>query len=764
MKKNRSSLLHISTISFALTLAGCGGGGGGDSSTPPTVTVTRTVAGTAAKGILKNATVSAYAVGADGKASTTAIATGTTNKDDGTFSIQIPSDVLTFIVEVTGNANATSADEATGLDVPVGTGFKLRNVVKLDSAGQTTFTGSVSPLTEMITKAAESATGGLSADNITSAKTGFATFFGFNPEQTKPVNSRSAAAASASPEEKLQSVFLAAISQMAVDGALACGTKTTQSDKLSCVIDNIGKIGTLSGGKLNVNNTLSGAMDSAVTKVASNTEINHTGTTSVKPLTKDDGVIPILPPAANPILAATRLFASLRSNINALSNTANTGSLDIRADALRADFDRAVAPLDRNLGKWVQMTTQGIDFLHAYQAGTASSGNIQFFANGSQVGGCTIFSDTTGTIPATAPGNAVSVGCSGMHKAVPGSFTFSAGHSTFKRAALAFTIVPVSAGSTSYTYTARARIETLTDNVRDPNLDVTVGTYGGTPNRARGTIEYVPSGGAISSIAFKGMMPARTDAYGVAITDNESWDLAASRSAESGNLYKYALSGAITSIKNGAAAGTVSLAAGSFLRTEETTAGQINANSVKEFSLALAAEAGGSKVQGTLVMSDVLNDKSGTDFRPTKIAFSGNLSTNSAQFFSGALTFAQTNYPAFDATLPESASNYVQTSATLLGKLSITDRPVLALALNASSLAPGKVSLTGQYDDGSNVVNFSVSDGTPPVTKVSSVDGVSLSLNGGDSVDVFKDDAKVAVLNTKSGMINFTDGSFFSLK
>lgn len=757
MQQKSTRLFKLSTLSLALALAACGGGGDSSSSAP--VTASRTVSGTAAKGIIKGGTVNVYAVNADGSKGTTAVVTGTTGAD-GTFSVKVPADLLSFVVVVSGGPGAVTVDEATGQDVAIDATFKLRNVVKLASAGETTYTGSVSPLTEMITKTAESATGGLSAANIASAKAGFAAFFGFDPEQVKPVNSNNAAAAGASADEKKQSVMLAAISQMAKDGSLDCALPTP-AEKITCVVGKVAALGTISSGGMTVNDTLSGAIDSAATTVVSDPTINRTGTTNVAQLPK--GTVPVVAPAATPVAAATRLFTSLRNNIAALNTADDKGSIDIRADAMRADFDKATAPLDPDLGKWIQLTTRGIDYLRAYQA-NGGANTMAMYAGATRIGGCGIYSDADGKIAATSKADAVSVGCSIVRKNVPNSFSVVNGHNTFKQVTAAFTLNPVS--GSSYTYVGRARIETLVDGVRDPSKDVTVGTYGNEQKRATGTIDYVRTGNIVDSIAFKGTMPARTDDFGTAVTDRETWDVTASRTSEGNNLFKYTLSGTIASIKADQEVGKVSIADGSFLRTEEKVAGDIVASGVKEFSLGLAAEAGGSKVAGKLVMTEAMADKNGFNYQPTKIAFTGSLSTNSAEFFTGTLAFTQTGYNLFDSMQPVSATNVEKQNASLVGKLSITDRPALIIQLNAGRIraASETLSLTGQYNDGTNLVNFSVSDGSPRVTKISSVDGVSLTLTGAESVDVLKDGAKVAVLNTKTGMINFTDGSFVSLK
>lgn len=761
MDKNRASMLKITTLALALSLVGCGGGGSSDAP-GPTTSAARTVSGTAAKGILKGATVKVFAIAADGTQGSTAIVTGTTGFD-GTFSLSIPADVLSFIVEVSGGPNALTVDEATGQDVPISATFKLHSVVKLASGAAGTYTGSVSPLTEMIVQTALAASGGLSDANINSAKTGFAAFFGFDPEKVVPVNSNGSGAAAASADEKLQSVLLAAISKMAKDGKLGCATGT-DGEKLACVVVGVGKLAKIKGTSLELDDSLSGAIDTAATEVLADTTINKTGNTTILPLPK--GSVPIVPPAANGLLAAKALFASLRSNLTALSNAGNTGVLDIRADAMRADFDQATAPLDQDLGKWMQLTTNGIDFLRAYQAGTNQANTLEVYAGGTKIGGCSVYSDVANNTPATAAGNAVGVGCSVIRKNVPGSQTFGLTPNTYKRVTAAFTIVPAS--DTTYTYKAQARLETwvVGASERNPNLDVTLGNYGAPGSRATGTISYVKSGDTVSNLVVNGSMPARTNEFGVALTDRETWSLSASRSAEGGNLYKYAFSGAIASIRNDVEVGKVSIADGSFVRTEESLAGHVLSGGVRELSLGLAAEAGGSKVAGTLTMAKAMADKGGNDYMPTDVSFTGSLSTAGAEFFSGTLHFTQTGYAQFDSTLPESASNFVAKNATLVGKLSIKDRPTLGLSLSASNTAFHNSSLTGQYNDGSSLINFSVSDnGAAKVTQISSADGVSVSVkDGSETVEVTKGGVKVALLNTKSGHIDYADGSFESLK
>ncbi len=711
-----------------------------------------------------------FAVNADGTVGTTAVATGTTN-DLGAFSVTIPADVLTFIVEVSGNTTAKTVDEATGADIPISETFKLASVVKV-AAGVTAYTGSVTPLTDMVVKTALKGSGGLSSTNIDNAKSDFAAKFGFDPNVVKPIISNSAEAKDANALEKKQSILLAAISQMAENGDLGCATGEP-AVKLDCVVKQVVSMEITTSATTNSDKAPISAINAAAVTVVNDTDINKTGNVTVDlvPTAKPD-----LTPVANPVLATKQLFSSLRSNLTALSNADKQGVIDLKADAMRADFDKATAPLDQQLATWMQMSTRAIDYLNAYKAGSVTSNSITITVGGRQIGGCGIYADSNGFFDsplATSAANAVSVGCSGARKFVPDSFSSTT--NTYKQVAIAFAIVPVSGSSTSYTYASRARIETWngSTNKRNPLLDETVGTYGASASdRARGTIEYARTGATINNIAFKGMMPARTDAYGTALTDHEIWDVAASRTAEGSDLFKYALAGSITSVKASQNVGTLSIGAGSFLRTEEKVAGTIVASGVKAFSLNLAAEAGGSKVDGTLVLSEAMADKSGVNYQPTKIAFTGKLSTSNAEFFTGTLTFSQPGYNLYDSTKPESATNIEVQGATLLGKLSVPDRPALIVQLSGTRTrgASDKVSLTGQYNDGTNLVNLSLSsiEGAgaldQKVMTISSVNGVSITLTGAETVDVLFGTTKVAVLNTSTGRIDYSDGTFESLK
>ncbi|MGE5622612.1 MAG: hypothetical protein ACM3WS_05610, partial [Bacillota bacterium] len=257
-----------------------------------------------------------------------------------------------------------------------------------------------------------------------------------------------------------------------------------------------------------------------------------------------------------------------------------------------------------------------------------------------------------------------------------------------------------------------------------------------------------------------------------AITAHEVWNVNFTRTAEGSNVFKYTLAGDVTSKKRPANggdfidAGKITVGSGSFARVQEDGNGNIAANGMKEVSLLVSGGAGSSTVTGTLSMAYFKADKSGRDFRPTKVTFKGALATNSAEFFSGTLSHEDMSFDTFDTSKPESPTNFNKEVVVVAGSITIPQRPALGLTVSVTRKAIGSFEVSGQYRDGTAVINVNATkDASGESIKVSSADGASVILaQGQETADLTKDSVKVAVINTKTGVINYTDGSFESLK
>ncbi|MDM0053564.1 hypothetical protein [Variovorax sp. J22R115] len=751
---------RLSALSIVLLAAGCGGGGGGGySTTTPNPSATREVSGTAAKGIIRGGLVQVFAIDAQGKKSTSPIAADVKTGSDGTFTVAIPNGVLLFVIEVSAAPGAIIVDEATGLDLPVPANMVMRNVVTL-AEGANSYTGAVTPLTEMSVRMAEKLPGGLTLSNVTQAKQGLRAAFGFDPETVKPINSNSPQAAGASEQQKIQALILAAISKMSKDGALGCAPAD-----LKCVVEALSNAATLSGSSMTLGK-IGATLEEAAKAVAADDTINMTGKRAIDllPAIKDPVVVEPVPPVQESGVETTKkLFASLRNNLNAIADGKTV--LEAQASAISDDFSSALAPVDKDLANWLSVPTFAIDYLADFKAGKVTNSQVNVSS-----GGCTVYSDAAYSVPATTTANALNIECAINRKFVSGSYDSATGKSTQRMVAQSMAITPA-AGNT-YQYTARSRLQTTVNGLLT-STD-TIGKYGNTPNVAVGTITYA-AGTNRANFSIHGQMPALTDAQGIATVDYEQWDLDGTVTTDlASHSTTYAVAGTLAAYLNGAQLGQVTVKPGSHLRVTSNTSGAVEAKDVHEFSLSVVAEAGTSTVSGAINMTNWRGDKQGKLYAPTVLAFSGTVAKDGTPLFAGELKYENTDFDKFDSALPPSDQNFLGQTMNFSGALSIPQRPKLKLSLSLSNGVQESGTLSGQYDDGTSVINFSAkraAGASSPITAtIGSTTGVSLSLTDQDvatknpSVPVLKDGATTAILNLKTGVVSYSDGTFESLK
>lgn len=775
-------------LACALTtaLAACGGGG---SSSDAVVSTTSTLEGVAAKGLIKNGVVKVYSYSADGTKSANPIATTRTSATDGSYSVSLGSNIGLFTVEVSADASTTMADEVSGSDIPMPTTMTLRSLVQLDSATSTAVKGYVTPFTDMLVNAAANATGGLTAANAASAQTGVTTMLGFNPLTTKPLMANSAAAATATDaSEKLQSVTLAALSKLANDSSNSLGCAGTVSEKIACVVTATTGSASLKDGNLSIPLTALVAVRTASEAVVANPAVNKTALATLDGQTTfTQATVSTTSTVVAPIAAAKALFASLRSNINAWSDAIKGGALNNRTDAMKADFDTAIAPLDQDLADWILISERGVVFYKNYvDGGNIGASSQAVLRNGNEIGKCFLYADAAATTEVTSGVAANNVFCRLSKSPVAGTEA-SLAHTTSASATppsvttnltrQQFTkmikLTPVGSSTTSFSYTARARMETAYFNrdgsgkIINLSIDDNKTTIG---DAGAGTVAYTKSGNTLTDATIVGDMPARTDSLGVKKTDKEIWNVSYVRTVEAdGVTIKYALSGDIAAYKKNSSdvlvkSGSIALQAGSFIRAVPVN-GYVVSQGVKEVNLVLAVAGVDSKVVGTLSLSNFSTDKSGSDYIPTDLKFVGSLTNASSEFFNGTWTAKTSNYADYYSNQADSAANFVKGSVSFTGIFRIPSRPDLTLTLSASNPAFESYVFTGQYDDGTNTILISSSNASPKVINISSANGVSVQFNeGANTADVMKNSSKIATFNRSTGIINYNDGSFESLK
>jgi hypothetical protein len=454
------------------------------------------------------------------------------------------------------------------------------------------------------------------------------------------------------------------------------------------------------------------------------------------------------------INSAKQLFSSLRTNLNAIADSSTV--LETRTDLVKADFQKAIAPLDEELIHWVALPFLAVDYLARYKAGSVTTSTVPVDDRGE----CTVVSDDAFTLPATNAGNARNIRCI-INK------TVSTDGAVRKLVSQVMEIQPGSTTGT-YAYTAQTRLDT-TVNGTLASREV-IGSYGNSANRALGTIRYA-IGTTVANFGIQGQLPARTDSSGRKITDYEVWDMSAVIGQDGATTYN--LSAAMTSWLDNAAQGTISINPGSRLRMNAAPR-EFSLRQIQEVSLSITGNAGTSAITGALSMTDWRSDKTGALYAPAVTVFNGSLTQGALPFFRGELKYTNSGFEQFDSTASLSDENFLTQTFGLSGELAIPQRPPLKLSLAVTTGKGGRGDLNAQYDDGTSVINFLGKRAVGTERKldsatVSSASGVSVAFTKADvdarrTVDVTYGGATVATLNFRTGVINYADGTFESLR
>ena len=363
--RTKTIVLHLGTLASAVALlAGCGGGGGGGGDTTvPVVATGGAIGGVAAKGILKNAKVTAYC--GNSEAAADLLTTGVTDTA-GAYSLKWTTACtkpLKLVVAL--GTGTTMADEATGKDVTPPAGFKLSALVADPS---TTATKNITPFTDMAVAIAGTSS---TKDAIANAELAVVnTVLGGdrNAYDAKPVAPTVAAMATATVDEKKLSTLLTAVSAFAQDDA-TCKTKSTDGDKIKCATDAFATqaAATVTGvsdtgytvAKTVPASTPATMLTATLNKITAGTITGVTATDLSKDVTSDTsgagtlltsaedkvttaasggGTVTVAAGSASGIQAARDLFNSLKTDLAALSNGNGNGFLDQQLSAAKTDW------------------------------------------------------------------------------------------------------------------------------------------------------------------------------------------------------------------------------------------------------------------------------------------------------------------------------------------------------------------------------------------------------------------------------------------
>ncbi len=196
----------LSTLILSI-LAACGGGGGGGAA------VQGGISGTATKGPMNNATVTAYAI-SNGQMGAQIATTTTDANGNGNFTMSTGSYSGPVMLQMSGG-NYT--DEATGTTMSMAPGDVMTTVIPTIATGATISGIQVTPITSMAQTMAQHLTGGMTDANIATANTAMGTYFTVSDIlHTQPMNPLAAVSGTGvSQDAQNYGMALAAISQYA---------------------------------------------------------------------------------------------------------------------------------------------------------------------------------------------------------------------------------------------------------------------------------------------------------------------------------------------------------------------------------------------------------------------------------------------------------------------------------------------------------------------------------------------------------------------
>lgn len=179
--KNRWVILTLTLLigSTLLFLSSCGGGGGGGT----TPAANGTISGTAVKGPVNGATVTAYAI--NNGTMGAQIGSGTTDAQ-GNFTISIGSYSGSVMLQMNGGSYT---DEATNKNMAMQSSDVMTSVIPSVASGSMMSGIQITPLTSMAQARAHAMAGGMTEANITAANTAVGTYFTVNDIlHTQPMN------------------------------------------------------------------------------------------------------------------------------------------------------------------------------------------------------------------------------------------------------------------------------------------------------------------------------------------------------------------------------------------------------------------------------------------------------------------------------------------------------------------------------------------------------------------------------------------------
>ncbi|NDY92994.1 hypothetical protein [Ideonella livida] len=809
----------VAALLGAALLSGCGSGGskedGGEE--PPPASDKLTLTGVVTKGLMANAEVNVYAANPDGSLSTTPVlASPILSDSNGLYRLNFtPTAGQVYVVQVKAITGTTHLDEVTGERQSLPVGFTMRAPFIPSGSGTVTLTRNVTAFTEMAVSAAQTGSGGLTSTNVQQGLSTVSQLLGFDPAQVDVQTTTTADTES----EKAQAVMLTALSRMAQENTLGCN-QANAGERAQCVVQTLAASAKLDTIKLQTSSgtDVSASLNTAVTWVFDENLNGNVQPTSLAVIQANLGcegsgcdAAPV--ETGSLISAAKALFLQIRSDVMSLltrggaSELQTAGAANQEAYKFRAALENVQAPADQ-FSDMVDGLQHGLDLYKRFKSGLTTQNYVLWGWSTGPGGGqssraCSVYADTTLTVLATTPAEAVAVGCRTAKENYQVGLELNSLQVQQPRTrTLTYTyrIIPDSGTGFSYTMNTVKR-EMVSENSywtwlinsnnsSERRVNETLGTLGG--QTGTGTFDWAD--GELRSMSVTGGMPAMLQGMALYNPSGKSTvDMSASRAVAADgtlglDLETVQVAGQIQVFRDGGSTldSTMTVAAGSKLvYINDTTQASSGVSGGRSARLDLTWGNSASQVQGVLALDNGTLDKSGTRLAPTSWSFTGSLRNADASgvmkdVITGRLTVDVSDFAQYDAALAEvegdSASNHFTMGFSFTGTLTAPSRPVLevtmstsmtsdqstdpaAMALQYRSLVNGSptvvVTISGTRDANTGLYHFQLHEATAALR----MDW----LEGATTADLYASDTLIGQFDSDSLLMTFVDHSFISL-
>lgn len=796
----------VVAVAAVMALGACGGGGGGgaNNNDDPQAGVqsTSSLSGVAAKGLLKQARVTAYLPDAKGEPAQKLIDTLTdANGAYNLSGLPVGQVVLLVVSQNTTGPVTTMADEASNQDVPLPEGFTLKAATLIEAPGVSNPSLQITPYSTMAVakaQAAAKAGGAFDANTVGNANADIRRFAGFDvlsdaPQFSDaghtPTNAAALALAAVSTLAQGQSETTCAALKDLTDAAAKTAAKA------QCTVADLSLAGSS-------DQALADKLKAAQTKAVA--DEHYTGAVVLTAAVQPEALKPV---PLEDIAAAKSLVAYLRSDAPFVVGTTGD-TLRTRLAQVQADVQAAINPLDGANVHLLNAVTYASELYAQREYGVPTS-SVSFDGGGRQIG-CTFYTDKRYEVEAVDPATRQTLVCRVSYQYQLKTLAQNGQPAVYRALQHAIFLEPVNDIDTptgvEVDYAVRTSLlwqdgflnaQGVFDADWANGAHTMLASGGGASPfdsklvaHVRAQFTNLPNfNDVLTSLSFTGdLAPAYERVAGViqAKGPKTMADLVITpQSVQAGNVIsKVAVQGGFSAVDASGAVSSIKLLEGSLVQgwlTLPDFSYDTLLSKTDDLALHLVLQAvtpAGSVVQGALDVSQFTDtalaagsgltpsQRVGSEVNlPASIGFAGVISRGGQQLLSGALQLSISGLPAYDGAVPLQDSAAITLSLVVNARLQVPSRPDAVLKNLTLNQHLGALGITGTVEQGSIWVSAQGTQTPAGVLKLAllSDSGITLALDTSDASGIYplkKGDKELGAIDSHSGVVSFLDGSY----